>query len=44
MNVCSLNERGGWVVMCRVVHFYVIKIMKLGRADAGIAGYRSGDF
>jgi len=29
------------VVMCRVAHFCVTKIMKLGRTDAGIAGYRS---
>ena len=27
--------------MCRVAHFCVTKIMKLGRTDAGIAGYRS---
>jgi len=31
----------GWVVMCRVVHFCVTKITKLGRTDAGSAGCRS---
>ena len=48
MNVCSLNERERerereriMVVMCRVAHFCVTKIMKLGRTDVGIAGYRS---
>jgi len=31
----------GMVVMCRVAYFCVTKITKLGRTDAGIAGYRS---